>query len=129
MNDFEKLIRAGIESAQKSCVRIAQCWLWDVPESFFQHELARKIGLKMRGRVYTEISRRKIANDPNLAGVPKFKPDKHLDNKRFDLVVWRRDMKGIRAIIEIKRTNRLRAVRGDAEKVKKYMTRTAMSEI
>src|SRR5712691_927273 len=98
MNGLEKTIFGSATGAQRLHIDMTGgWWLWDGPESFLQHTVARSITRKAY-EVFIEASPAKIAkeHDKPLRGRPT-----KMKQKRFDIVVWQKtDPPRLRATIE-----------------------------
>jgi hypothetical protein len=118
MNNLEKIIIDAGKTAQKDYEAMTDgWWLSHGPESFIQHTIASKV--KEAGFwVYPEASPKKIRKEQN--DPPRGRPPRNLD-QRFDLVVWYKTSNNIRAILEIKRVWSIWDLRGDREKIEKFL--------
>jgi hypothetical protein len=125
MNSLEKCLCDSMGDAFEKYQSVTGWWLWHAPEHFIQNVALTHIWEK-GWEVYPEATIKKITQ---AIGHPRRgRPPKSIKN-RFDLVVWNRSSRRLRAVVEIKRTSRLAPLKGDAARIKKAMSgaRTAKS--
>jgi hypothetical protein len=118
MNKIEEAIIEGTRKAQREYEYMTGWWLSHGPESFIMCEVAYMIAKKADFSVFIEASPKKILSEreEKLRGR---RPANH--GQRFDIVVWHKSRNDIRAIIEVKRAWSIANLRGDSEKIIKYM--------
>jgi hypothetical protein len=118
MNQLEEAVIDAAKTAQKEYEKMTGgWWLSHGPESFLQHAVAIKV--REEGFwVYPEASPKKIRKDQDVR--PRGRPPRNPD-KRFDLVVWQKASNKIRAILEIKRAWSISDLKGDREKIERFL--------
>lgn len=118
MNNLEKAIIEGTQTAQREYENMTGWWLSHGPESFIMCSVAGMIAKKANFYVFIEASPKRIREEreEQLRGRP---PANH--GQRFDIVVWKKSKNDIRAIIEVKRAWSIADLRGDRKKISKYL--------
>lgn len=117
MNMLEDAMLVGAEEAQKTYERMTEGhWLGHAPELFLQSEVARAI-FGAGFSVYVDASVSKTKLDMKKAPGRPTKDKK----KRFDISVWNKSDNTLRAVVEIKRTYFIGALKSDAKKIVNYL--------
>ncbi len=115
-NNLEKTILKAAKNAQEIYCEMTGYWLWHAPEHFFQNVIARAIW-KNGHNVFIDASNGKVKRDAE-DNKKRGRPRKDT-GKRFDISVWYKRTKTLKAVIEIKRGYSLNfnLVKKDAEKI------------
>jgi hypothetical protein len=117
MNNLEKAIIEGAKIAQNEYSEMTNWWVSHGPEYFITCEVCKNIAKSNGYLVFPEASPKKIKSEINLV---KRGPNPKSDGERFDIVVWEKHTKNVRAIIEVKRAYNINPIRSDLEKIKKH---------
>ncbi len=119
-NDLETVILRGVGSIHKNYKNISDgWWLYHAPESFIQAHLASLIA-KKGFCVFPECSPKRWKASRDETKKPKGRPFSAHDKKRFDLVIWQKNGRKPRALVEIKRAVNAVPVLADATKILRY---------
>lgn len=113
MNKLETSLIKGVHDAGRAYNKLTNWALPHAPESFVQIYVTMAVG-KLGHFVYPDISIGKIRREIGLEITSK---SQEILNYRPDISVWMKSGKGLRAIIEIKRTRRFANIKKDIDKI------------
>ncbi|MDE3015389.1 MAG: hypothetical protein KGI29_00495 [Pseudomonadota bacterium] len=118
LNDLEDRIIKGAKKAHITYLEMNDYYLHHAPEHFLQNEIARTIWQKGNGNdIYIDKSNAQVLKEldsTNKKGRPRDDA-----SKRFDITVFKRSEKQIKAVIEIKRGDHIsfQSLRKDTKKI------------
>ena len=123
MNKLETAILGSAVRALNRYEKIAGQWLWHAPEFFLTTYVAN--GIARKGwYVWCDASPSKIIFEESRSKRGHIPTNK---NKRFDIVVWHKASKTVKAIIEVKRDWSITSLKGDRKKILKQKNKVKAS--
>lgn len=118
-NKFEQAILSAACNAQEFHIEMTDGWYLSLShESFLQNFIAIELCSENEHWVYVDPSRGKVRES---LGQAYRGPKPNSLQKRYDLIVLRRDRAGVKAVIEIKEAWRQSPVLQDVKKVYKFL--------
>ncbi len=117
-NQLELAIIDGAIAAQKTYAEITGgWWLWHGPESYLQTMIANHIAEQTKRTVYVDCSIKKLRS--GFARGPGRPAHNH--GQRPDISIWNKSNERLHAAIEIKRAWSITGLRGDAQKLARWL--------
>ena len=120
MTKLEKALCQGALKANRRYVTMNGYWLWHASEAYLTCTTAQHVFRATGNSVCIDFSPKRIEDEKTTKQRGR-KPKDY--RRRFDMVVWHKATKTVRAIVEVKRAYNSNMIKPDGKKLRRYAGR------